>query len=31
MDLAYLALALLFWLLMAGMAAGCNKLGGPAK
>jgi len=29
MDVAYLALAAAFWLLMAGMALGCAKLGGP--
>ncbi len=28
MDVAYLALALVCWLLLAGMAAGCAKLGG---
>lgn len=31
MDVVYIALTLGFWLLMAGMAAGCAKLGGPAK
>lgn len=31
MDFAYLALIVVFWLLMAGMAIGCAKLGGPAK
>ena len=31
MDVAYLALALVFWLLLAGMAVGCNKLGGPKQ
>ena len=29
MDVAYLALAIAFWLLMAGMALGCARLGGP--
>ena len=29
MDVTYLALVVVFWLLMAGMAAGCAKLGGP--
>ena len=28
MDAAYLALAVVFWLLLAGMAKGCAKLGG---
>jgi hypothetical protein len=28
MDLAYLALGLVFWLLLAGMVAGCARLGG---
>jgi len=28
MDVAYLALALVFWLLVAGMAVGCARLGG---
>lgn len=31
MDVAYLALAAVFWLLMAGMAKGCAKLGGPPQ
>ena len=31
MDVAYLALVVSFWLLLAGMAEGCAKLGGPAK
>ena len=31
MDVVYLALAAALWLLMAGMAIGCAKLGGPAK
>jgi hypothetical protein len=29
MDLAYLALAAVLWLLTAGMALGCARLGGP--
>jgi len=29
MDLAYLALFVAFWLLLAGMAAGCARLEGP--
>jgi hypothetical protein len=29
MDVTYLALVVVFWLLMAGMAVGCAKLGGP--
>lgn len=28
MDVVYLALALACWLLLAGMAVGCAKLGG---
>jgi hypothetical protein len=31
MDVAYLALAALLWLLAAGMAAGCAGLGGPKQ
>jgi hypothetical protein len=31
MDVVYLALAIAFWLLLAGMAAGCAKLGGPKQ
>jgi|APFre7841882630_1041343.scaffolds.fasta_scaffold233920_2 hypothetical protein len=31
MDAAYLALVVLFWLLLVGMAMGCAKLGGHAK
>jgi hypothetical protein len=31
MDVVYLALVVVFWLLLAGMAVGCAKLGGPAK
>lgn len=31
MDLVYLVLAIVFWLLLAGMAVGCAKLGGPAQ
>lgn len=31
MDVAYLALAVVFWLLLAGMAVGCAKLGGPRQ
>jgi len=31
MDLAYIALAVAFWLLVAGMAVGCAKLGGPKQ
>jgi hypothetical protein len=30
-DAVYLALVVVFWLLMAGMAHGCAKLGGEAK
>jgi hypothetical protein len=31
MDAAYLGLAVVFWLLLAGMAKGCAKLGGPKQ
>lgn len=31
MDIVYIALIAAFWLLLTGMAAGCAKLGGPAK
>lgn len=31
MDVVYLALAAVLWLLMAGMALGCAKLGGSGK
>ena len=31
MDVVYIAMTLGFWLLMAGMAVGCAKLGGAAK
>ncbi len=31
MDAIYLALFALFWLLLAGMAAGCAKLGGAKQ
>jgi len=31
MDVVYIALTLGLWLLLAGMAAGCAKLGGSAK
>ena len=31
MDVAYVALAVAFWLVMAGMAVGCAKLGGPKQ
>jgi hypothetical protein len=30
MDVAYLLLAVAFWLLLVGMAEGCAKLGGPS-
>jgi hypothetical protein len=29
MDVVYLGLAVAFWLVMAAMAAGCARLGGP--
>jgi hypothetical protein len=31
MDFAYIALVVAFWLLLAGMAVGCAKLGGPEQ
>lgn len=31
MDVVYLALGVVLWLLLVGMAEGCAKLGGPAK
>jgi hypothetical protein len=31
MDIVYIALVVLFWLLLAGMAVGCAKLGGPVQ
>jgi len=31
MDVAYVALFVLFWLLLAGMAVGCDKLTGGSK
>ena len=31
MDVVYLALAIVFWLLMAGMARGCASLVGGAQ
>ena len=31
MDAVYIALALALWLLLAAMARGCSKLGGPAQ
>jgi hypothetical protein len=31
MDVVYVALAVVFWVLLAGMAQGCEKLGGPAR
>jgi len=29
MDVLYVALGVVFWLLIAGMAVGCARLGGP--
>ena len=29
MDIVYLALVAVFWVLLAAMATGCAKLGGP--
>ena len=31
MDVVYLALVVVFWLLLAGMARGCALLGGETK
>jgi hypothetical protein len=31
MDVAYIALAVAFWLLVAAMAIGCARLGGPKQ
>jgi hypothetical protein len=31
MDVVYVALGVAFWLLLAGMAIGCAKLGGPKQ
>lgn len=31
MDLVYLALVFVSWLLLVGMAVGCAKLGGPTQ
>ena len=31
MDFVYLALVAVFWLLMAAMARGCARLGGPRQ
>jgi len=31
MDVVYLALVGVFWLLLAGMSVGCAKLEGPAQ
>ena len=31
MDVAYVALTVVFWLMLVGMAVGCAKHGGPAK
>jgi hypothetical protein len=31
MDIIYIALTAAFWLLLAGMAVGCAKLGGPVQ
>ena len=31
MDLVYVALVVVFWLLLAGMAHGCARLGGPPQ
>ena len=31
MDVIYLSLGVVLWLLMVGMAFGCSRLGGSAK
>ena len=31
MDFAYIALGVVFWLLLVGMARGCARLGGPKQ
>jgi len=31
MDIVYIAGVIVFWLLLAGMAVGCAKLGGPEQ
>lgn len=31
MDIVFLSLTAAFWLLLAGMAVGCAKLGGPTQ
>jgi hypothetical protein len=31
MDIVYLALVAAFWLILAAMAKGCAKLGGPKQ
>lgn len=31
MDIVYLVLTVVFWLMLAGMAAGCARLGGPEQ
>jgi hypothetical protein len=31
MDIVYLALVVVFWLMLAGMAIGCARLGGSAR
>lgn len=31
MDIVYLALTIVFWLMLAGMAIGCARLGGPGR
>jgi len=30
-DVIYIALGIAFWLLMAGLAKGCDRLGGGSK
>ena len=31
MDVLFIALSVVFWLLMVGMAKGCDSLGGSSK
>jgi hypothetical protein len=31
MDVVYVALTVVLWLMLVGVAAGCAKLGGPAQ
>jgi len=31
MDIVYLAFAIVFWVVVVGMAVGCARLGGPKQ